>query len=201
MTLGILMNRRSKVVGFLAILLTGMIASGHATLVLGAVTSEPDVPLANQPFALKLQLVSPTQVPIEDAWVLAEFRPKRPATNGKVFDVRFNEGGAPGLYQAQVTLPANGTYALRLRDQTYRQEEAQADLVFNVGRRTSLDARSFVFPPTATGLQTQSLQAWLLWIIGLPLLAAVAVTIAVLTMGKKPAAEGERQRQADGGPQ
>jgi hypothetical protein len=174
----------------LSVLFVGAAAFAHATLVLGTLTSDPAAPRPAEPFTITVELVDPTQVPVEDAWVLAEFhQPGAPAGSEPV-TARFEEGETPGVYQARVTLPERGAYALRLRDQTYRQEEAQAELTFSVGSGTSPENLSFVFPPTATG--PQSLTVWLAWLIGLPLSAAIIVTVLVLRRGgTQETAEGQ----------
>lgn len=163
----------------LSVLLYGATAFAHATLVLGALLSNPATPQPGEPFTVTVELVDPTQVPVEDAWVLAEFRQQGEPAGSEPVNARFEEGNAPGVYQAQVTPPERGAYALPLRNQTFWQEEAQAELTFNVGRRTPPEARSFIFPPIATGPQGPGV--WLLWLIRLPFLAAITVTALVLT--------------------
>ena len=171
-------------------------ASAHATLVLGALTSEPAAPRPGRPFSLGLELVDPIQVPVEDAWVLAEFRPQGAPAGTEPVATRFEETETAGVYRAQVSLPKRGAYTLLLRDQTYRQEEAQAELTLRVGQRTPPEELSFVFPPTATG--PQGLRTWLLWLVGLPLLAGLAVTVLVLTRGPGDAAKAPPQSTGDG---
>lgn len=173
-------------------LLFGTAALAHATLVLGSLGSDPAASRPGEPFTLNLELVDPTQVPVEDAWVVAEFRPEGAPEGAETVNARFEESETAGVYRAQVTLPERGTYALLLRDQTYRQEEAQAELTFNVGRETSPENLSFVFPPTATG--PQSLTVWLAWLIGLPLLAAIVVTVLVWRRGEgRETTEGQAE--------
>ncbi|HEX7022458.1 MAG TPA: hypothetical protein VF171_06335, partial [Trueperaceae bacterium] len=72
---------------------------------------------------------------------------------------------------------------LLLRDQTFRQEEATATLVLNVGAPTDPESLSFLFPPTATS--PKSLGTWLLWLIGVPVAAGILVTVLVLRGGKE----------------
>lgn len=174
----------------LSALLLGAGAFAHATLVLGALASDPAAPRPGRPFALSLELMGPTQVPVEDAWVLAEFRPAGAPASAAPVSARFEESATGGRYETRITLPKPGAYTLLLRDQTYRQEEARTELTFNVGRATRPEDLAFVFPPTATG--PQSLGVWLAWLIGLPLLAGVAVTVLVLTRGGGRDANKER---------
>lgn len=176
-----------RFIAILSALLLGAAAFAHATLVLGTLRSDPAVPRPGEPFSLTLELLDPTQAPVEDASVLAEFRQQNTPEGSGPVSTHFEESGTAGVYRAQVTLLERGVYALLLRDQTYRQEEAQAELTLNVGRRTGSEGLSFIFPPTATG--PQSLTTWLGWLIGLPLVAAVVVTVLVLTRGQSGNAE------------
>ncbi len=167
---------------FLTLVLLSLTSSvsAHATLVLGSFKVTPTQPTAGSELTLELDLTDPTQVPIEDAYVFAELRPVS-APNAEPVRGDFSETN-PGIYITKVTLPRAGAYQVKLRDQTYRQEEASAVLEspLRVGGYNS--AQTFVFPPTATG--PASLRSWLLWLIGLPVVAAVLVTVLVLTRGK-----------------
>lgn len=151
-------------------------ALAHATLVLGTVAANPTPPRADAPFTLSLRLLDLTQVPVVDARVLAEFH--RPGQEGPI-SARFEETETTGVYETTLELPREGDYTLLLRDQTYRQEEAQATLTFPVGRAPA-EPLEFVFPPTATG---RSVWTWIGFLIGLPLLAAGIVTALVLLRG------------------
>lgn len=164
----------------LTLLATGSSVSAHATLVLGTFGVRPAQTRAGEPVTLELRLEDPTQVPVEDAYVFAELRPEADAGAEPVRG-EFVETDEPGVYTTALTLKNPGRYSLRLRDQTYRQEEASATLEspLRVGGRNP--AQSFVFPPTATG--PASLRSWLLWLIGLPIVAALVVTVLVLTRG------------------
>jgi hypothetical protein len=170
------------------ILLVGQVM-GHATLVLGTVDTNPNPPQAGEPFTLFLELADPTRIPVEDAVVVAEFAfgsldrgavgESNGQKSGERVTVRLKETSVAGAYQGELTLAQTGVYTLLLRDQTYRQEEARAELNFEVGSQTSIEPISFLFPPTETGART--LTTWLVWLIGLPVVAAVVVTVLVLT--------------------
>lgn len=164
----------------LVLLSLGSSVSAHATLVLGSFKVSPATPQTGQNLTLELDLKDPTQVPVEDAYVFVELRPEgRP--DAEPLRAEFSETN-PGVYTSTVTLPQPGAYQVRLRDQTYRQEEAVATLEAPLRTSGSNPAQDFVFPPTATG--PASLRAWLLWLIGLPVVAAVVVTVLVLTRSK-----------------
>lgn len=180
----------------LGLLLFGGGVFAHATLVLGTLQSEPGVPRAGEPFTLTLELTDPTQVPVEDAWILAEFRTQGASEDAEPISARFEETETAGVYQTQVTLPERATYSLSLRDQTFRQEEARATLTFDMRDATNPEELDFVFPPTATG--QQSLSTWLLWLLGLPLVAALVVTVLVLTDNRdNEAVDGAAKAQGE----
>ena len=173
--------RGLRYVSFLLMSLIGL-ALAHATLVLGTVESSPALPAAGEPFTLSLGLEDVTELPVEDAFVLAEFRPQEgEGDSAEPITAEFEEAGT-GTYIATATLPEPGPYTLRLRDQTFRQEEAVAELTFHVGEGEANEL-SFVFPPTETGSQNP----WL-WILalGLPILAAAVVTAVVLLRTEEP---------------
>ncbi len=175
-------------------------ASAHATLVLGRFTVAPARPAADAPLTLMLQLEDPTQVPVEDAYVFAELRPAD-APDAVPVRAEFSETDTAGVYEVTATLEEAGPYRVLLRDQTYRQEEAQAALTEPLrvgGPNTVLNtvpntAQDFNFPPTATG--AAGLRTWLLWLIGLPVAAALLVTVLVLTRGDP---QGKQGKNADG---
>lgn len=155
----------------------------HPTVVLGTLTSDPQTPQAGEAFTLTLELEDPTQLPIEDAYVIAEFRPEARTTGEPVAVAEFSETSA-GQYITTTSLPQAGTYQLLLRDQTYRQEETNARITFSVGTDTNPEVYDFLFPPTAAG--SQGVFTWLVWLIGVPVLAALAVTILVLSRAQEP---------------
>ncbi len=170
------------------------LASAHATLVLGRFTVTPARPAADAPLTLRLQLEDPTQVPVEDAYVFAELRPAD-APDAVPVRAEFEETSTPGVYEVTATLEEAGPYRVLLRDQTYRQEEAQAALTepLRVGGPNTAPntAQDFNFPPTATG--AAGLRTWLLWLIGLPVAAALLVTVLVLTRGDPQGEQGDKQ--------
>ncbi|UCH26683.1 MAG: hypothetical protein JSV66_03270 [Trueperaceae bacterium] len=187
-----LQSLRSLLMVLLTLLLLGRVL-GHATLVLGTISTTPNPPQPGESFTLSLELEDPTRIPIEDAVVLGEFTALglniesegEPTfeKRGETITVRLSETTIAGTYEGELVLSEAGLYELQLRDQTYRQEEARAQLSFTVGGEEKLENISFVFPPTATGART--LRTWLYWLIGLPIVAAVVVTVLVV-MNHRP---------------
>ena len=162
----------------LAILVIGIVHA-HATLVFATLTSEPAIPQAEETFTLIMLMTDPTNVPIEDALVFAEF--SHPDAADPII-VEMTETSNPGVYEGEVTLNLNGDYSVLLRDKTFRQEEAQANLEIIMTGDTPLFVEgdnTVVFPPTAT-TDPNSVRTWLIWVIALPVLAGVVVTVLVL---------------------
>jgi hypothetical protein len=163
-------------------------ASAHATLVFGEVVFAPDPVVPGRPFTVSVTLEDPTLTPVEDAIVSLEFRPldagNAPLPDGTevppLRDVRLVETD-PAVYTAEVDLPAPGGYQVRVRDRTFQWEEATASVVVVVDDRP-LGAVPFVLPPTQVG--PRGLTTWLLWLIGVPLVAGAVVTVLVLTSNR-----------------
>jgi len=155
----------------------------HAFVVIGTLKATPQTPQAGEPFTLLLTLEDPTRTPVPRAVVFGEFRPTRQLEAAPI-RADFAEL-TPGTYQATLSLPTAGSWTLFMRDQTYPQEETNAELTFLVGEAANPEALTFIFPPTV--VPPENLWTWLGWLIGLPLLAAVVVTVLVLR--SKPAAK------------
>jgi len=185
-------RRLTRVVATLLAWSGAAVALAHATIVFGTVSSEPAPVRAGEPAALLLEMRDPVDAPVEDAVVFVE---AGPPSGGPVLESdRFAEI-RPGVYRTEIVLPERGAWTLRFRDQTFRQEEAQAVITLSVGPDGGAEERSFIFPPTATG--PTGLTTWLVWLIGLPLVAGLVVTVMVLRGGQgAPAADADEGRPA-----
>ena len=168
-------------------------AAAHATLVIGTLSFTPDPPAGATELVAKLVLEDPGLVEVEDAVVFLELRPlagasttpdvnAQPETEPVFVSDRLQEV-EPGTYRITVPAPAPGSYVLSVRDRTYRQEEAVANLAITVAADMPIGVQPFVLPPTATG--PASLGTWLVWLIGVPLVAGVVVTFLVLRGGRQ----------------
>ncbi len=184
----------------LALALAAGAAWAHPMLVVGEVAFDPDPVVAGAPATLTLTLQDTSLAEVEDAVVFVELRSGPPPEGGSVpageptvATDRLAEV-SPGVYQASFTAPPAGTYTLSVRDRTYRQEEAVANVSVRLGGGET-GAVSFILPPTATG--PTSLGSWLVWLVGVPLLAGVLVTVLVLRSGGRAAGAGEEEQAAD----
>lgn len=175
----------------LVLVLPGL-ALAHPTVVFGELRSEPQTPAPGEPFALTLTLREPSGLGVADAFVFAEFfRPGEAVVDGEGLRAAFAETQEQeGVYRAEASLPEGGTWTLKLRDQTYRQEETSARLEFTVAAEAGAGTleenpprHEFVFPPTQT--PAESVLTWVMWLVGLPLLVALVVTAVVLTGGRR----------------
>lgn len=169
----------------LSIFLLNSPAYSHATIVLGKLSSDPETPKAGESFRLHLEMVDPSQLAIEDAVVFADFQ-KQGQT--EIIRADFSET-SPGIYSSSASLPQAGMYSLIMRDQTFRQEEARATLTFFVGEGANDIPIAFVFPPTATG--NSNLLTWLIWLIAVPVIAGIAVTVMVFMNANSKEAEND----------
>ena len=169
-------------------LLVGTV-DAHATLVFGSITVDPDPPPPGASFALTLTLEDPALAPVEDAVVFVEVRPMPAA--GETLPSPSTEAPelppplraerlievAPAVYQAEFTLPDGDAYHLLVRDQTFQWEEANASVVLPL-LDGPVGELPFILPPTQVG--PRSLWTWIVWLVGVPLLAGIVVTLLVL---------------------
>ncbi len=155
------------------------IVCSHASIVIVTLTITPTSPKANQDFQIELYLEDPLQTPIEDAIILVEASLEG-TVNFEPITVSLLETSA-GTYQSSINLTQEGTWELFFRDQTFKREEATARVNINVGTENP-ETIEFIFPPTQ--VSSNNLWVWLVWVIGLPIVAAIVVTVLVLSSGK-----------------
>jgi hypothetical protein len=181
----------------LALALLAGAVHAHATLVFGVVRVAPDPPAPGEAFTLTLTLEDPSLTPVEDAIVFVELRPM-PAVDAPLPDASTEAPDlppplrserlievAPAVYQTEISLPDGASYHLLVRDQTFQWEEANASVVLPLLGRPVGDL-PFILPPTQVA--PRSLWTWIVWLVGLPLLAGVVVTLLVLR-SQPPAAK------------
>ena len=166
-----------RLISFLLLVLLSTVFS-HASIVLVTLTVTPKSPEANQNFQIELYLEDPLQTPIEDAIILVEASLQ--GLNSVPIIANLKESSA-GVYQTNIKLPQEGAWELFFRDQTFKKEEATARVSINVGTENP-EKIEFIFPPTQ--VSSNKLWVWLVWVIGLPIVAALIVTVLVLSSGK-----------------
>lgn len=175
----------------------GATAAAHATLVIGNLSVVPDPPVPGAPLEVTLRLEDTLLVPVEKAHVRIELRVVDPAadtgavpasaigsdaseflaSDPRVASARFSETAVKGVYFGQVVAPETGAYTLSVRDTTFLNEEAIANVELAVGGAVN-GAIAFVLPPTP--IAPKSLSTWLIWLVGIPLLAGIITTVLVL---------------------
>lgn len=178
------------------------IAGAHATLVIGTLTFDPDPPPDGEEVTVSIRLEDPSLVEVEDAVIFLELRDdegleenEQPTGEALHITDRMEEV-APGVYRAQLLVPAgDDSLMLSVRDRTYRQEEAVANVPLDFSG--PVGEIVFVLPPTAIG--PASLGTWLIWLIVVPLLAGVLVTVLVLRGGKDDEQEDDPDGATDDG--
>jgi YtkA-like len=183
------MFRRSSLPFLLLLSLLISEVSAHAFFVTGVITTTPTPAEAGKEFILQIEMTDPNQAPVEDAIIAAEF-----AKDGQTSRFEFFPSGVAGLYSAKVTLPEEGLYSLRLLDTTFGKEAGnatEAKVEFTLGP-TQTSQIAFIFPPTRTG--TNNLSTWLIWVIGIPVLAGIVVTVLVLLNTKDKDAKTETKQ-------
>lgn len=158
------------------------VAGAHATVVLGTLKTAPDPPRAGVPTVITIHLEDPTLAPVQDAVVLVDLKDP---DGGDVPDLRLVEVPEPeGTYRAEWTPGSDGTFAVTIRDRTFRQEEAVAELSLRVGEGQELNGEvPFLLPPTP--IAPRSIATWLVWLIGLPVVVGIIVTVLVLRTAPK----------------
>ena len=175
-------RRASALLVFLPVLLaclTPAVALAHGTVVLGAVTANPDPPRPGAPLILTVDLAKLSKAPVEGAKLEGTLRPAgRP--DAAAMPIAFREYPEPyGTYRARLeAAPPAGRYTLTVRDRTYPSEDIRASVTLQVGGAQPNGSLDFTFPPATGG--PRSVLRWLLWLVGLPLLAGVVVTVLVL---------------------
>ncbi len=191
-------------------------ASAHATLVIGDLEFTPDPPVPGTETTVQVSLVDPLLVAVEKALVRVEFRaidPEDPTVPASVtgseaveflalptlFGTDYLPEIADGVYSGTFVAPDAGRYTVSVRDTTFRNEEAIANVGVNVGDDSN-GVIAFVLPPTP--IAPRSLGTWLLWILGIPLTAGLLVTFLALRKPAEPdpAAAAAGGEEADGDP-
>lgn len=165
----------------LVVLVFAGIAFAHPSEVLGTLLSDPATPAPGVPFALKLTLEDVNRAPVETARVQAEFRRRDASRNSAVIRTDFKVTGTPGAYRTTLQLPEAGPWTVQLRERTFTHEDAAIEVGFGVRPARNPPKWEFIFAPPSP----PTLGTWLLWVVGVPLLAGAVVTASVYGRSRK----------------
>ena len=147
---------------------------------LGTLQSDPATPTPGVPFTLELILKDADQGPINSARVQAEIYRKN-AFQDAAIRTEFKMTGTPGTYRTKLRLPEAGPWTVRLQERTFTHEDVAVEVGFSVRPARNPPKWEFVFaapsPPT--------FGTWLLWVVGVPLLAGAVVTVSVFARSRK----------------
>ena len=158
--------------------------AAHGFVVIGELRSSPNPPRPGEPATLIIAMQDQSSAPVEDAVVTAEITPPG---GGAATSLAFEER-EPGLYVSSFAPSVPGAYSVLVRDLTFPEEVVQQTVELPVGGEPFVPA-PFLLP---VGSSTPSPQVWLVWLIGVPLLAGAVVTLLVFRYGGEDAeAAGE----------
>ena len=162
---------------FLCLLWSSSFVQAHATFVFANVSLDPISPKVGERFEVTVVLEDPLQAPVEDAIVKIDVLNSEEVSILPL--VTLQEEGE-GVYRGGLELAEAGPVTFLFRDQTFPQEEARAKITVNIASPNP-EGFQFIFPPTNVGSEARGIMSWLIWVIGLPILAGVVVTVLVLT--------------------
>lgn len=171
--------------------------AAHPMVVIGHLAIEPNPPEPGAEVHVDILLEEQTQKPVPDAIMFMEFRlippnydlndPDRiPILDLPIFyktDLPLEEY-AEARYRITFPVPDKGSYYLTIRDRTYPAEDAIATIEFETGREKPYTDKELLFILPPTDITPAKLSTWIAWLIAIPLLAGVVVTVLVLRTAK-----------------
>jgi hypothetical protein len=174
-----------------ALLLAGS-AAAHQSLLFAHVSTRPDAPLAGEPFELLVHLTDSSHRDVGRVELVASLtevgRPE--AEDIDAGGAQEGAGATPldaepgsGLYRGLMPAHPAGEYRLTLVELVDGETETSASAEIEIGGE-AVDMQLVLPPSGRNGLGT-----WLVWLVGLPLLAGLLVTLLVLTGRPGPEAK------------
>lgn len=167
------------------------IAAAHQSLLFAHVTTEPAIPVAGETFELRVLLTDSSHREVDDVDLVALLDEEPDAAADEPIDDQDLALAAPlraepgsGEYRGPIGPRPQGVYRLTLVEVVDGDSEASAAGNLSVGGGSEVDLQ-LLLPPSGQG----GLGTWLVWLVGLPLLAGLLVTILVLT-GRNRTEEG-----------
>lgn len=172
----------------LTVLLLAVSAQGHQELLFARVSSEPPVPVAGEAFDLLVRLTESSGQPITDVDLVAALSESKlsesneaegdeiPGPDDISDGVELRPGAVAGTYRGRMGARPEGVYRLTLVEVVEGRTEASGSGLIEVGGDGPLQ-EELLLPPSGRS----ALGSWLVWLVGLPLLAGLLVTLLVFT--------------------
>lgn len=171
--------------------------AAHPMVVIGHLSIEPNPPEPGAEVHVDILLEEQTQKPVPDAIMFMEFRtipadydlndPDRtPLLDLPIFyktDLPLEEY-AEARYRITFPVPEKGSYYLTIRDRTYPAEDAIATIEFETGLEKPYTDKELLFILPPTDITPAKLSTWIAWLIAIPLIAGIVVTVLVLRTAK-----------------
>jgi hypothetical protein len=174
----------------LAFLLLTASATAHQQLLFARVASVPEVPRPGEPFEVRVIVNDASRRAVSDMNLRLFFSPLGQDVQGanqapdqeidRPVTVALTGSGA-GTYRGTVEGLDAGSYRMTLAEFVDGNRESSAVTEISVDGGTPLEAELLLPPGGGGGLGT-----WLVWLVGLPVLAGVLVTLLVLTGRQRP---------------
>lgn len=166
-----------------ALLLLGTVF-GHQELLFARLTTQPPQPQPGEPFELLVTLSDSSDRQVGGAQLVALLadadaaEPDRTGSGQAALapGVTLRNEPGTGRYRGSARARPAGDYRLELVELTNDQPEASASTTLTIGGGSPVDVE-LVLPPS----NENGLGAWLLWLLGLPLLAGLLVAVLVFT--------------------
>lgn len=165
----------------MALLWTGM-AQAHEELLFAQISSSPPAPVANEPFELQVRLTESSGRPVTDVNLVASLRESveesadETAAQGEISGGIRLRAAAAGNYTGRMDAVAEGVYQLSLVEVVGGRTEASGSVLVEIGSDNPLEGELLLPPSGGSGFGS-----WLVWLVGLPLLAGLLVTLLVFT--------------------
>lgn len=158
------------------------IAWAHQSLLFAHVTTRPAIPVAGEAFALSVRVTDSSHRQVSGVNLLARLDVDG-ADSDRSVDAREPVLEAPlratsgsGEYRGRFEAMPSGVYRLTLIEVDDGRSKASATGNLSVGGSSAVDLQ-LLLPPSGQG----RLGTWLVWLVGLPVLAGLLVTVLVLT--------------------
>lgn len=183
-------------------LLAYSVGVAHPFVVIGHLSIDPNPPVPGEPLHVDIRLEEQNQKPVPDAVMFIEFRIHPPDYDSSDPD-RTPILELPIFYKTELPLeeyqeaqyritfpsPPSGDYYLTIRDRTYPAEDALATIEFASGRERPYQASDLLFILPPTDITPAKLSTWIAWLIAIPLISGIVVTVLVLHSDKPEPAE------------